>query len=122
MPFNPGLTSSNISIGSVQIEDSSGNVIDPSSEGTTPYIYNESMASSSTVYNKALPANTKQLTIKLRDIGADLKISWVAGFSTYMTIMAGASKTLTGVNLTGETLYFQATDNSQVAEIEVITQ
>ena len=86
---------------------------------TTPTIYNVNLTTVNTEYSQALPSGTKKVDIKLRGLGALLKIAFTSGASgsTYITVPYGASLHLEGVNLTGITVYAQSSTASQVLEI-----
>jgi hypothetical protein len=86
-----------------------------------PTIANVAMASANTEYSYAVPADTRKLTIKLRDSGYDLKLAYTQGQSgtTYILIPAGSTKTIENIYIKGVTLYFQTDADTQVLEVEV---
>jgi hypothetical protein len=89
--------------------------------GGLPIIYNVPMPTGATEYSICLPNDTKKILIKLREIGYDLQLAWNAGESgsNYVTVPAGSTKDISGVNLSDKTLYFQCSEANQVAEIEI---
>ena len=89
--------------------------------GGKPTIANVSMATANTEYSYTLPTGANKVMMKLRDPGVDWKFTFVLGGSgtTYVTIPQGAVKTLADVKGTGLVLYFQATSDTQVMEIEI---
>jgi hypothetical protein len=84
--------------------------------------FNVNIAVPDTEYSFKVPANTKYLLIKARDLNVDLKLAFTEGLSgtTYITIHAGSTKTMTGVTsstMSDVILYFQA-NSTTVVEIE----
>lgn len=90
-----------------------------SSGSTTPTIYNLSMPVADTEYSQALSANTKQLTIKLRDRTARARLAFVSGDTAtlYLTLEAGSVYSQENLNLTGATIYLQS---SKVTTAEIL--
>lgn len=83
-----------------------------------PNIYNVTLTTAGTEYSQALPTNTRKVIIKGRgNAGADIKLAFSTGASTYITISAGGIFSLDMVYLTGVTLYLIGTVNGEVAEI-----
>ncbi len=107
----------------VGIKNAAGDRISPYSEVSTPTIYNKSMASENTEYSQALPAGTRKVAIKMRDLAYEIKLSFTENESgtKYITIPVGSTMEMSGINLSGKTLYFQSSGASQVCEILVWT-
>ena len=83
-------------------------------------IFNVTMTNSNTEYSKLLPDETKRILIKERSGTALVKIALHPTTATvYLTIPAGASKSIDGLFLIGKTLYFQSTSTGKILEIEV---
>lgn len=82
-----------------------------------PTIYNVVVTLANTEVSQILTDSTKMLTIKVRGT-ASLKLAFIATQSStnYITISAGSSYTVEGVNFTG-TLYFQTNKPAQIVEI-----
>jgi len=87
-----------------------------------PEIHNVTMTTADTEYEFAIATSTTKLLIKLRDPGATLKLSYEENKSgtVYLTIPAGATKSLDNVYFNSKTLYFQSPTASQIAEIEIV--
>ncbi len=83
-----------------------------------PSIENVSMPVANTEYSYDIPTGTRKFSVKLRDLGYELKICFVSGESdeTYITLSAGKTYTENEIKGSG-TLYFMTTANNQVAEI-----
>ena len=87
--------------------------------GVTPTIGNVSMASNAVIYSTNLPPNVTGIDIKLRDIGATLKVGWDSALATYVTIPAGGAFHIGDVLFaTAKTVYFQSDTDTQVVEIQ----
>jgi len=84
---------------------------------TSVTIYNKSIPTANTEVSQALATGTKRFTIKLRGI-AKLQLAFVSTESgtKYITIHPGAVYSENDLNF-GGTLYFQASRDSQTAEI-----
>lgn len=88
-----------------------------------PTIYNLTLTSINTEYSRALPKNTRKISIRERSGLVAVKLAYAVGQSgsTYVTIPAGAQKYLDGFYLSGITLYMQSGSVAPVVEIEVWT-
>lgn len=82
-----------------------------------PTIYNLAMASNGTEYSQALPDDTRKVLIRSRE-NSELKLAYTSE-GDYVTIPAGAAKTIEGVYLKGITLYLKSGSDNDVAEIEI---
>ena len=84
-----------------------------------PTIANTSITDANTEYSYALPDGTRRFSVKLWDLGADLKICFVASdsSSTYVTLPGGRTYNELEVKGSGNTLYFQSPTAGQVAEV-----
>ncbi len=84
-----------------------------------PTIFNISMANANQEYGQALPVLTKTVLIQNRNSVA-IQLAYIQGQSgtNYITIPAGASKSLDGAWVSSLTLYFQSPSAGQVCEIE----
>jgi hypothetical protein len=81
-------------------------------------IENVSMPTANMEYSFALPAGTRKFTLKLREVGQDLKACFTTGFTTvYRTISSGNSWTENNIKGGSNTLYFKAAAANQTAEI-----
>ena len=90
----------------------------PIPPGTTPTIYNVSMATANTEYSQVLGTNVKRFSIKLRDF-QDLKLAYVSGTSgtIFISVPAASEYHEENLKVTSLTLYFQSDAAGQVAEI-----
>jgi hypothetical protein len=85
----------------------------------TPGVANVSMPTANTEYNYTFAINTKKILFKSRN-SSPVKFSFISGTSgtTYITVPAGNSYTLDGINPDTTTiLYFQSTKNAETLEI-----
>lgn len=87
-------------------------------EISKPTIKNVTMTNVNTEYSYTLPTGTKMFRVKLRGVGAPMKMAIDEGESgtTYMTIDNGKTQEEL-VKGGGATLYFQSPTANQVAEI-----
>lgn len=89
---------------------------------TNPLIVNLALVTAATEYSYPLPANTKQYQIKLREGAATLQIADTAGQSGTLYITVPRYCFLMESDLSASTtLYMQASENSQIAEIRIWT-
>jgi hypothetical protein len=82
-----------------------------------PTIYNLAMAANGTEYSQALPEDTRKVLIRSR-LNAEIKLAY-SSEGDYITIPAGAAKSIEGVYLKDITLYLISGADNDVAEIEV---
>jgi len=84
-----------------------------------PTIANVSVTLADTEYSYSLPDGTRRFSVKLRDVGAELKIAFEASDSstTYVMLPSGRSYNELNVKGGGNTLYFQSPTAGQVAEV-----
>ncbi len=107
----------------VEIIDASGNQIvdfgSTDTSATTPTIYNVLMSLADRDYSQSLPSGTKKVVIKLRDLGAELKVSFssISDGATYITVSYGGNLFIEDVNLTGKSLYLQSSTALQTCEV-----
>lgn len=71
-----------------------------------------------TEYSVTIPIGATSITIKLRDIGADLKYYFVSGAAEYKTLLAGSAVTLESSKFKELIIYFKCPEAAQVVEIE----
>lgn len=87
---------------------------------TQASVINLEMATSGTEYSAKIPDSTKNLTIKLRSTSATLLVAYSEGgtVDSFTTLTRGQTYTTPeGMDLNDVTIYLQADDNTQVAEI-----
>lgn len=96
--------------------------VELSSVKTVQNIFNVTAVLAATEYSQALPANTKEFTVRSRS-NAVLNFTLTAGNSgtIFTEIPVGASYTQTGLSLTGATVYFQSNVPGVIVEIEAWT-
>ena len=81
-------------------------------------IENVDITDADTEYSYELPTGVKKFTIKLRDLGYELKVCFVSGdVSNYINLSSGKSYTENNIKGQKNTLYFKSPSASQVAEI-----
>lgn len=105
----------------VYLRNKDNETADPLESVGSPYVYNLTMTTSGSPYSQVLPDNTRKLTVKLRDVGAQLQVAWESG-GNYTTIPVGGTYNLENVKLVGKTLYLTADNSNQVAEITAWTK
>lgn len=82
------------------------------------YITNAIATLAATEYSHVLQNNLKQLTVKARG-NSKLQVAFVSGDSSlqYVSIPKGAALNLDAMDLSGTTLYYQASTALEVIEI-----
>lgn len=91
-------------------------------KATTPTKYALTITNADTEYSQALPANTKQFSVHLRDMSA-FRIAYETGkvatpTDLYETVPAGSEKYIENIEPSSLTLYIAAPAGTKVAEIE----
>ena len=84
-------------------------------------IENLTLTNANTVYSYDIPDNTLTMDIKLREQGYSLLYSW-SNWGEYMTIPAGGSRTFSGIDFVGKTIYLKSPGSAQIAEIECLVE
>lgn len=83
-----------------------------------PTIENINITDADTEYSYELPEGTKRFSIKLRDLGHELKVCFVSGEDTnYINVSSGKSYSENNIKGSKNTLYFKSPSVSQTAEI-----
>jgi hypothetical protein len=91
-------------------------------EVKTPTIYNVSITAPNTEFSQSLPDKTRKVKVKMRGIGADLKIAWASGESgtTYIQLPRGMVWVEDGLKLaTPTSIYFQTPNTSTPYAVEI---
>ena len=93
---------------------------------TTPALFNVTMTNLDTEYSQALPAGTKKFEIRCQDPGFATRFAYVTGkvatpTAPYKILLAGEVKSIDGINLAAQTLYFACGTAGKVFEIEAWT-
>lgn len=85
---------------------------------TTPVIYNKSAPTANTEVSQLLTDGTKKFLIRVRG-NANLQLAFTSteSGSKFISVPAGSSYSVEGLNLTSTTLYFQTDKNTQAVEV-----
>lgn len=91
-------------------------------KGTTVTKYALTITSADTEYSQALPANTKQFSVHLRDMAA-FRLAYVTGkvatpTNPFETVPAGSEKYVENIQPSALTLYIASPVATKTAEIE----
>jgi len=86
--------------------------------GNTPFIVNIATPTAATEYSYALPKNTTKFSIRSR-LNGKVQLAYTSGQSNtiFITVDAGFTYEIQGVELTSKTLYFRSTKNNDIIEI-----
>lgn len=84
-----------------------------------PDIFNVDVVNANQEYNQLLPDHTNALLIRVRDGEAKLQVAFNAGETgtKFITVSAGNNFYVSGVDLVGKSIYFQASKSGKVVEI-----
>lgn len=87
------------------------------SSATTPGIINQTLALANTEYAIAIPLNTEQFTIRLREDNASFRIYTSSGSSTYFTVRRCCNYTVKDLDLATTTIYIQSDKANSTVEM-----